>query len=65
MAPRGPDLVFYAGIVGVPWQDIATDDTLGTPDTLRYLTSDELTAKQRWDVILGDPAAIRRSRPTR
>ena len=25
---RGPDLVFLAGIVGVPWQDLATDATL-------------------------------------
>lgn len=52
---RNPDLVYLAGIVGVPWQDIATDDSLQGPG-LRYLTAEELVAKQRWDVILGDPA---------
>ncbi len=56
VTPRGPDLVFIAGIVGVPWQDIATDDTRDAPDALAYMTSDQLTAAGRWDVILGDPA---------
>lgn len=50
---RDEGLVFLAGIVGVPWQDIADADTLGTPDTLRYMTATELDAAGRWDVILG------------
>jgi hypothetical protein len=51
--PRGRDMVFLAGIVGVPWQDIATEASL-TDRGLRYLTADQLTQKNRWDVILGD-----------
>lgn len=52
---RGPSLVFLAGIVGVPWQDLAADDT-PTAD-LRFLSAPELNAAGRWNVILGSPAA--------
>jgi hypothetical protein len=52
---RGPDLVFLAGIVGVPWQDIATPDSLTGPG-LKYMNAAELAANNRWDLILGDPA---------
>src|SRR6188768_3209722 len=31
---RDPSLVFLAGIVGVPWQDIATDESLASPSSL-------------------------------
>jgi hypothetical protein len=55
---RDPGLVYLAGIVGVPWQDIASDDSLQGPG-LRYLTAEELVEKQRWDLILGDPAQRR------
>lgn len=55
---RAPDLVYLAGIVGVPWQDIATPESLTGPD-LRYMTAKELAAGDRWDVILGDPATRR------
>ena len=50
--PRGKDLVLLAGIVGVPWQDIATPDSLSGPG-LTYLTAGELATAGRWDVILG------------
>jgi hypothetical protein len=53
--PRDKGLVFLAGIVGVPWQDIADADSLKSADTLRYLTAAELDAQQRWPVILGSP----------
>jgi hypothetical protein len=53
---RKQSLVFLAGIVGVPWQDIATKDTLNDPMNLKYLKASELTAEGRWDMILGDPA---------
>lgn len=51
--------VFFAGIVGVPWQDIARD-----PQDLKkgFKTANELNAEigtsgaNTWDVILGDPA---------
>jgi len=52
---RDAGLVFLAGIVGVPWQDIADDDSLASADTLRYLTAQEIDAKARWGVILGNP----------
>ncbi|MFO0589120.1 MAG: hypothetical protein U0441_16330 [Polyangiaceae bacterium] len=54
---RTPDLVFFAGIVGVPWQDIAKD-----PTTLAkgLKSGEELIARDAeghstWDRILGDP----------
>lgn len=55
---RDPERVFLAGIVGVPWQSIATPDSLSGPG-LRYLTAEELTQENRWDLILGDPATGR------
>lgn len=56
-APRSPSLVFLAGIVGVPWQDIADDTSLKDPNQLTYLDADALKAQGRWDVILGDSSA--------
>jgi hypothetical protein len=53
-APRDPSLVFLAGIVGVPWQDIADDASL-TGAGLNYLTAAELLAKDRWSALLGTP----------
>jgi hypothetical protein len=50
--PRPKNLVLLAGIVGVPWQDIASDDSLTGPG-LSYLTASELTARSRWATILG------------
>lgn len=50
---RPPSMVYLAGIVGVPWQDIA-DDASRTGAGLRYLSAQELQSKDRWSVILGD-----------
>ncbi|HEY4157320.1 MAG TPA: hypothetical protein VGM29_04450, partial [Polyangiaceae bacterium] len=55
--PRDPSLIFLGGIIGVPWQDLATSDTLMDPNALAYMSADDLTANGRWDVILGDPSA--------
>jgi hypothetical protein len=52
---RDQNLVYLAGIVGVPWQDIA-DEKSRAGAGLRYLTADELESSKRWDVILGDPS---------
>ena len=57
LPPRSQSLVFLAGIVGVPWQDIATENTLNNPSDLKYLKASELAAKKRWEMILGDPPA--------
>ncbi|MET0794759.1 MAG: hypothetical protein ABW061_24785, partial [Polyangiaceae bacterium] len=53
---RQTDRVFLAGIVGVPWQDIADDASLTGPG-LKYLSAAELLEKDRWAVLLGDPNA--------
>ncbi|MEP7119287.1 MAG: hypothetical protein ABJE95_00015 [Byssovorax sp.] len=69
---RDKGLVFIAGIVGVPWQDIARTDKNGQPDLLTGLDKDnhqvggfknaeEMSTKDAngvtpWDVVLGDPA---------
>ena len=55
MPPRDPGLVFLAGIVGVPWQDIATDASRAGSD-LRYLNATELRDAGRWPTIVGDRA---------
>jgi len=51
---RTPDLVFFAGVVGVPWQDIARD-----PSDLKkgFKSASELGSDGTWDMILGDRAA--------
>ncbi len=50
---RSKSLVFLAGSVGVPWQDIATDDTRDDPRALRFMTAEELVTNNRWEMILG------------
>lgn len=50
--PRSPNLVLLTGIVGVPWQDLATEDSLSGRN-LTYLNAAELTKAGRWDMILG------------
>ena len=61
---RDPSLVFLAGIVGVPWQDIATPSTRDAANSdLQYMTAEELSATVPgqdftvWDLILGNPSA--------
>ncbi|MEP7049948.1 MAG: hypothetical protein ABJB12_06325 [Pseudomonadota bacterium] len=51
---RAPDSIFLAGIVGVPWQDIADDASLAGAG-LKYLSAEELNAKGRWTALLGSP----------
>jgi len=55
--PRDEGLVFLAGIVGVPWQDLADADTLKDANSLRYLDAKEMdtATPNRWSVILGEP----------
>ncbi len=54
--PRSPTLVFLAGIVGVPWQDIADAPSLSGPG-LKYMNAADLVANGRWPMLLGDPTA--------
>ncbi len=69
---RDAGLVFVAGIVGVPWQDIARKNANGQPDLLNgctggdcsdpanqvggFQSAAEMIANGTWDVILGDPS---------
>ncbi|HET9930116.1 MAG TPA: hypothetical protein VFQ35_05505, partial [Polyangiaceae bacterium] len=54
---RDTSQVFLAGIVGVPWQDLATPETLNDPARLEYLTAGELARRDarlgftRWELI--------------
>jgi hypothetical protein len=50
-AVRDRSHVFLLTLAGVPWQDIATDDTLDAPDLLRIKTGADVD----WDLIVGDP----------
>jgi hypothetical protein len=53
-APQRPkDWFFFAGIVGVPWQDIARNGDLSAG----LMNADELSKSGAWAVILGDPNA--------
>ncbi|KYF62253.1 hypothetical protein [Sorangium cellulosum] len=69
-AVRTPELVFFAGLVGVPWQDIARQNEAGLPDLKDgkdkdgnpvggFKSAEELSApnaglSSTWDIILGD-----------
>ena len=55
---RDPGLVFFAGIVGVPWQDIARDKTdlkKGFKTATEMQAPIDASGVSTWDVILGDP----------
>jgi hypothetical protein len=71
-AVRDPGLVFIAGIIGVPWQDIARKNENGQPDLLAGLNQEgeavggfqsgaELAVNGTYDVILGDPTCYHES----
>jgi hypothetical protein len=64
---RNPGMVFLAGVVGVPWQDIARRNEHGEPDLLAgidatgvpsggFQSSFELVANGTWATILGHPS---------
>ncbi len=59
---RARDVVFLAGIVGVPWQDLATDESLNQPDELSYLSAAELRDKGLWSNLVGDRESGARAR---
>lgn len=68
---REPNHVFFAGIVGVPWQDIATEASLAESETMALLNATQLGEDEirvgdrlvnRWDLILGEPGLPARSR---
>ena len=56
IADVGPRRIVVGGIVGVPWQDIASTGSLSDGTRLDLLRGDQLAGEGRWDVVLGDPA---------
>jgi hypothetical protein len=56
---RSQDLVFFGGIVGVPWQAIDSDVDANNrplpPGQLRFQNATELQLNGTWDQILGSP----------
>ena len=50
---RDRSMVFLAGILGVPWQDVSDEASWKASRGLRYLAYDELVAQGRWDWMLG------------
>jgi hypothetical protein len=49
---RPKDRVFLVGIVGVPWQDLATHATLNDPNDLELSSAAELAQQGRWDWLI-------------
>ena len=60
LGERDKSLVFFAGIVGVPWQDIAVDPM---DLTQGYLTATQIADMNIWPKIVGDPVEPRRPGP--
>jgi hypothetical protein len=59
-AERDKSYVFLAGIVGVPWQDIANDPT----DLKKgYKTAKQINDENIWQKILGNPQPADKSAP--
>ncbi len=48
---RGKEKVFVVGLVGVPWQSTATEETLASPNDLALRRDDQTN----WDLFLGAP----------
>jgi hypothetical protein len=57
LPPRDPSLVFMAGVVGVPWQDLAVDPRDATH--LELKSPEQMQADGTWGLILADPATGR------
>jgi hypothetical protein len=53
---RSRDQVFFVGIVGVPWQDVATPETRERSGQLDLIPANQFAASGLWERILGSPA---------
>lgn len=62
--PRNTLLVFYANIVGVPWQDIANDPKDLTKGYKSAIATKEGETGIDWDLILGNPFALNKAERT-
>lgn len=52
---RSASLISVSFIVGAPWEDLASTDSLSSAK-LTYLDGANLESKQRWPLLLGDPS---------
>jgi hypothetical protein len=52
--PRDRRLIFWIGIVGVPWQDVAVDPN---DFSSGLLPADQFAEQGRWELMLGNPQA--------
>lgn len=52
-AGRDPKRVFFGAIVGVPWQLLATEASIGDGGELQFLSAQELTETARWSTLVG------------
>jgi hypothetical protein len=50
---RAKEQVFFVGIVGVPWQDVATDQTRDVPGQLDLIPASDFAENGLWERILG------------
>jgi hypothetical protein len=50
---RSNSLISVSLIVGAPWQDLASSDSL-TSDELNYLSASQLVSAKRWPMLIGD-----------
>jgi hypothetical protein len=63
---RSKEQVFFVGIVGVPWQDVATDETRDVTGQLELIAASGFTSARLWERILGSKAAgVQRTRAPR
>jgi len=53
---RSKEQVFFVGIVGVPWQDVATDATRDVPGQLELIPASDFAETRLWERILGSEA---------
>lgn len=54
-AIRDASSVFFVGIVGVPWQDVATAETVDVTGQLDLIAAKDFESTQFWERVLGDP----------
>lgn len=55
--PRSATLISVSLIVGAPWQDLATTDSLGSGHAIEYMDGAALESNGRWPLLIGDRAA--------
>jgi hypothetical protein len=54
--PRSATLISVSVIVGAPWQDLATTNSLSPGQPLEYLDGANLASKGRWPLLVGNRA---------